>query len=502
VRPKRALISMIVLLALASSASAAKYYRLRVYYGSGDGYYKKNTWVSISAEAAPSGKVFDRWDGTDTGRLSDRYSASTSYKMPKKYATLTATYKNANYTLTVNSGSGDGTYAVGSSISIAADVAPSGKVFDEWTGASVGGLADATSPNTTYTMGHANATVGATYVDIPTTPPPTPLPTGLQNEFTILAVGVVRGRSRTIIFEKIRNKTWAQYALWSDNNRNIYFKSGEVFDGAVHANSALYFSGNPVFHGRVTSGTSWYGGSIANCTFDQGFTRPVETESMADVDFPELKQKAALVLYGTTTVKLVGSNMKITNSREGWNNHTLAVPPNGLIFVDSASSGASSSRTGDLYIEGTLDGRLTFVTDRDINITDDITYVDDPKVNTSSDDALGLISNRDIVVKTSCPDDVKIYAHMIATGNATSTSSDGSFGVQSYNTGNPRGFLNVHGGIAQDYRGAVGTFSTSTGVTSHGFNKNYTYDRRFATDPPPEYPPLSNRLHSGLWRDR
>jgi len=151
--------------------------------------------------------------------------------------------------------------------------------------------------------------------------------------------------------ERIRNKTWAEYALWSHNNRDIYFKSGEVFQGAVHANSALYFSGNPVFHGKVTSGTSWYGGSIANVTFHQGFERPVDTEKMADVDFPELEDKADLTYYGQTTIVLVGTNMVVSNSRAGMSNKVVPIPQNGLIYIDDSSSGSSSTRSGDLFSE-------------------------------------------------------------------------------------------------------------------------------------------------------
>lgn len=324
----------------------------------------------------------------------------------------------------------------------------------------------------------------------------------MQDEFSIVAVGTVRGRSRTIYLENIRQRTWAEYCLWSHNNRDIYFKSGETFYGAVHANSALYFSGDPEFFGKVTSGTAWYGGSIANVTFHQGFERPVDTEVMADVDFSELETKAAVTYYGVTTIALAGTNMVVSNSRLGLSSAVTNIPPNGLIYVDSASTGASSTRPGDLYIQGQLDGRLTCVTDRDINVTGPITYAADPKVVSDSDDALGLIANQDIVVKPSCPNNVKIYAHMIATGNRTSSRSDGSFGVENYNSGRPRGGLYVHGGIAQDYRGAVGTFNTRTGVTGTGFDKRYTYDTRFASNPPPEYPPLSNRLHQGLWRDR
>jgi hypothetical protein len=415
---------------------------------------------------------------------------------------LTSFANAGNHSLTVHSGAGDGTYAHKTMVSISADAPHSGKEFDQWTGTITQRLADPNSPNTTYTMPNKDATLTATYIDESAPPPTPPVPEGAQNEYSIVAVGSVRGRTRTIILESVRNKTWAQYALWSDDNRNIYFKDGEEFDGAIHANTALYFSGAPTFHGKVTSATDSYGGSIDDCTFDEGFVRPVASETMADVDFADLKSKAAIVLEGSTTITLNGSVMTISNARSGWNDFTTNVPPNGLIFVESATTGDSSSRPGDLTIEGQLDGRLTVVTDRDINITGPLTYAVDPKTTSTSDDALGLISNRDIVVKPSCPDNVHIYAHMLATGNATSSDYDGSFGVENYNADDPRGSLNVHGGIAQDYRGAVGTFNTSSGVTSHGFDKQYTYDERFSSNPPPDYPPLSNRLNSGLWRDR
>ena len=41
-----------------------------------------------------------------------------------------------------------------------------------------------------------------------------------------------------------------------------------------------------------------------------------------------------------------------------------------------------------------------------------------------------------------------------------------------------------------------------SGTTVTGYQKNYTYDSRFATDPPPEYPPLSNELVFQTWKDK
>ncbi|MCP3163835.1 InlB B-repeat-containing protein [Myxococcus qinghaiensis] len=64
------------------------------------------------------------------------------------------------YTLTVNSGSGDGQYTSGTQVTITADAPASGYVFDQWTGATV---ASSTSATTTLTMPAAATTVTATY---------------------------------------------------------------------------------------------------------------------------------------------------------------------------------------------------------------------------------------------------------------------------------------------------------------------------------------------------
>ena len=50
------------------------------------------------------------------------------------------------------------------------------------------------------------------------------------------------------------------------------------------------------------------------------------------------------------------------------------------------------------------------------------------------------------------------------------------------------GTLKVLGGIIQNARGPVGTFNSSTGEMITGYSKNYTYDPRLASNPPPYYP--------------
>lgn len=67
------------------------------------------------------------------------------------------------YILTVENGSGDGKYAENSAVSIKADTAPRGKVFDKWVSSNGGIFADEKNPETTFTMPGNDVTVTAVY---------------------------------------------------------------------------------------------------------------------------------------------------------------------------------------------------------------------------------------------------------------------------------------------------------------------------------------------------
>jgi len=67
----------------------------------------------------------------------------------------------ATYTLTVNNGSGDGTYAAGASVPVAATI-PTGQIFDKWLGGGQS-IADANSANTTVTMPANDLSITATF---------------------------------------------------------------------------------------------------------------------------------------------------------------------------------------------------------------------------------------------------------------------------------------------------------------------------------------------------
>ena len=146
-----------------------------------------------------------------------------------------------------------------------------------------------------------------------------------------------------------------------------------------------------------------------------------------------------------------------------------------------------------------MTGRMSIASEDDITVAGNITYTTDPVAHPTSTDALGLLSYTDVWVGTSAPNNLTIDAAIMATGASIAANSPGSFGVNNYNSGSPRGNLNVYGGIVQEVRGAVATVSNGSVVT--GYSKNYSYDPRFINTPPPYYPTVSGVLKYTSWTE-
>lgn len=140
-------------------------YNLEVYNGSGDGDgISVGATQAISADSPESGMVFDRWIGAASA-IADLNAASTTVTMPDHDLYLLASYKASgatSYSTTVNSGSGSGTSQEGSHINIESQTAPSGMIFDSWTG-DTSTIVNIHAPVTTLRMPASNIVVTATF---------------------------------------------------------------------------------------------------------------------------------------------------------------------------------------------------------------------------------------------------------------------------------------------------------------------------------------------------
>ena len=323
--------------------------------------------------------------------------------------------------------------------------------------------------------------------------------------YTLSSTGTVRGVRRVVTINYVHSRSWAEYALWYDHySGTIWFQTGDRFKGKVHANDFLYLQGSPVFEKLLTSSQPTWGTGPASAVFSNSFQLGVPYMSISSINFTNtastqdcLRTAANLILTGATTVAMSGTNLYLWNSGRRWTNYNYgAVNPgvmtDGVVYVSSVGSS-----TGTITIAGTLNGRLTLVADGNINITNHVRYASDPRTNNSSDDALGLITRSDVIIKSNCPMNLDVFAHIIAEGSMTGSSNDGMFTVEAYDTRPTSSCsnLNVYGGIVENYRGPVGT----TG--GKGYLKNYIFDTRFSTNPPPHYPVVGDQYYWGGWRD-
>jgi hypothetical protein len=121
--------------------------------------------ITITANTAPQGKEFYQWESEDI-TVADAGNAVTTFIMPDKNVTVTATYDFIYYTITVVNGYANYDIAAeGDQIEVTADAAPSGKVFYEWESTDVT-FTNGSNVRTTFTMPGKNVTATATYEDL------------------------------------------------------------------------------------------------------------------------------------------------------------------------------------------------------------------------------------------------------------------------------------------------------------------------------------------------
>ena len=123
--------------------------------------------VTVTANAPATDMYFDKWEvtGLDTTGM-DLTKTEIKFQMPDGNVTFTAKYLPIEkYDITVVDGTADKTQAkAGETVTITANTAPTGKVFDKWTCETAGvtiEFASATSKKTTFVMPASNIKIQA-----------------------------------------------------------------------------------------------------------------------------------------------------------------------------------------------------------------------------------------------------------------------------------------------------------------------------------------------------
>ena len=344
--------------------------------------------------------------------------------------------------------------------------------------------------------------------------------------YRVEAIGSVNGVSRQLNIDRVRYPTFAQYGMWTADFRDLWLIPGQLQEGQYHSDSRMNIwsspsAGGPVFTGKVTTGHHKFGGWPAYATFEQGYEFNSFQGTMATIDFSEMEgeaQKHGMVLKGETSIYFdldpaSGEGQVYLKNRDkygdnGW--HAENLEGLEIVYVkDKIDDEGDVSSSGKIQLYGgTVDGSLTFYADDDIWLKDHMYYKNDPSDDNDvirdypedSDDKVGFISKDDIWVSTSAPDDLTMFGAFIAAGPGVS-GNKGNMGVSNYNSYllGARGYFTTYGSRVMEQVYPGGTFNSRTGLQQTGYASKNLFDERFIDDPPPFYPPISEKLVFEEW---
>ncbi|MCX6640054.1 MAG: hypothetical protein NTW14_06175 [bacterium] len=318
------------------------------------------------------------------------------------------------------------------------------------------------------------------------------------SQVRIRATATVAGETASAVVVMAKS-AFSEFAYFTDTEPLIYFITGDTLKGPVHTNGQFHIMGNPVFYGLVsqTAATIAYNGTC-HPEFKSGtsLNNPAIT---LPTDFSILDGMAAsggIVFHGESRLEFKSDatfDWQVIHPETTWVHGTptvnIVVDSSGNTAINSINGVIASDNNKDIHVKGILDGEVTVLSDANIWIDDDITYEKSVLTDPTADDMLGLIAMKNIYVTDNAANRIDCII------NATLMALNKSFAVQNYDQGTVRGRLTVVGGMVQKERGAVGT--SRSGVIQTGYLKKYTYDERFLTKAPPNYPVYSaNRIVS------
>jgi hypothetical protein len=335
-----------------------------------------------------------------------------------------------------------------------------------------GAMADQTF---NYTLDDGTITVTLSTVD------------AYQNIKQLLSVGTFGGVTSTVRII-LKPSVFSKYAYFSNTeSANIWWTSTDTVWGPLHTNGQLRVADRPVFMGKVTlDGSIVKYSSSAEPQFLGGVQTGVHV-TLPDDGVSNLANSATsggAKISGHSLVYLDfrGDSIRYKYSSSGAWTYVLGstFAPNGAIFAENA----------ELRIKGIVKGQYTIGASGTgsnrgkIYLDDDIYYNTNPQVDPSSQDMLGIVAQRDVIITENSANNNNIKVQ------ASIYSESGSFQAEDYQSRPLSGAIYLLGGVIQNARGPVGTFSTQHGETTiqSGFSKRYRYDDRFMIANPPFFP--------------
>lgn len=308
-----------------------------------------------------------------------------------------------------------------------------------------------------------------------------------KNIRQITATGTYFGIS-SVVKVTLSPSKFSKFAYYSiSEGGTIWWTAKDTVWGPFHTQDNLRAAGHPVFFGKASSlkNIIYY----ENKTKDKpyflgGYETGINLAMPADgVDKMETDADAGgLKFTNKDTVYLFFVNDSLKYKYSYSSSYTTVYLP------DASSNGVIFAKNAVVRLKGTVKGQYTLACNSttsstgkgNIYLDDDIIYSKDPKQYPNSTDMLGICAENNVLITKNSANNSSINI------NASIYCEKGGFGADYYDTRPVSGNINLIGGIIQNTRKPVGTFSGST--ITHGFAKRYKYDDRFMIASPPFFP--------------
>jgi hypothetical protein len=307
------------------------------------------------------------------------------------------------------------------------------------------------------------------------------------NRVRVTAVGTFQNMSRTISC-LLQPSSFSRFGYYSVIEGNIWWITGDTVWGPMHTQDNLRVAGAPVFMERSTSLKSIIyntGPSVDKPVFKGGYDTGVSINLPSNLT-PLLTASASGKKFtGPDSVYLqFESNGKLKwkqGAGSAWTEENVSsFTPNGVIYADGTN----------IHVSGVLNGRVTICAagltgkgkQGNIYVDGGITYAHNPLAGPSSD-ILGLVAENTIQIADNAENagkNIDLQASVFC--------RTGGIMAENYSTRGIEGTIKLLGGIQNNMRDPVGTFTGSPPHIVSGYHKNYLYDERLMTDAPPFFP--------------
>ena len=302
-------------------------------------------------------------------------------------------------------------------------------------------------------------------------------------------------------------KNFAQFGNFYDLMA-AWAATGDTFSGPFHTNDNLLCYGDPVFLGYTTtqkgvklnntkSHPEFHGG------LQEGVYIPLEFDTSSIMTAAKFGGK---VFKGTGN-KIVDVRLDLNNdgsvtyskSEDGGSSWS---PPQTEQISTLAPNGVIAADKGNIYLKGTLKGRLSVVALKRktngagiVHIVDDIRYNTDPQKIPSSTDMLGIVAEDFVQVDfDDTRGDLDVQASIFS-------NMDG-LKIEKYQNYSGANIMNLYGGIIgkRVLPTAEYWWDGKKYVVTHGYSYVHRFDERFNTVVPPFFP-LTKLYRIVAWQE-